>query len=380
MLQSSIRCLSIGTRGLSTHTKMARHLLEHQKLDPGVLVTLPEKFSLGPKEWRLMAVNQDLPTQFIMDHHRILPMKHVSRNQQLDMDWIIPLLMKLDPVDISKNKTMTWEVLQQLPSIENLDWQEISQTMRDWSMDHKIEAAMLCDDLISWDVFIHNKMTVTEIAQLVNFAPPDQKQKWSDTISMYTRFEELPKYFDILNWDIVTERLLVAMANPSTERHIFSYQNFINWDIFLQSPYFEYLLPKCPQDKLKDVDWSKIIKSGWPRELLLKVPETTLSVWAKHLRMHDQHYLMKNRKLSIDFLLNHRNSLSASIMSTCQDLTESEMDKLGHWLIWKAITRSQKMSNQFVWNHRDHLDWEWLSENNNFSKKFRKTLRKHKYL
>jgi len=70
---------------------------------------------------------------------------------------------------------------------------------------------------------------------------------------------------------------------------------------------------------------------------------------------------IKNKKLSEDFIREYRDCVDWQEISTKQTLSEAFMKEHRDYIHWSSISTRQKLSEDFIREHRDYIHWQSIS-------------------
>ena len=96
----------------------------------------------------------------------------------------------------------------------------------------------------------------------------------------------------------------------------------------------------------------------------------SIKKFKKNMKMHD---ILKNYKVSEDFIkefMGHIAAYSWGTVSGCQKLSESFIREFQDKLDWMWISIYQKLSESFIIEFKEKIRWSYISENQILSEEF----------
>ena len=203
-----------------------------------------------------------------------------------------------------------------------------------------------------------------KIANMIKTMTPEYIIDNKDTLD----FHELCKIYPFSEGLAFTLRYKIDwntlyIYNQTIDK-MFFYNNegFLNWErISAHKNLPSIALKRCP-DRL---DWSQVCRNSQMSEDLMEILYEYL----------DYEAICEYQNLSVRFIEDHLNDLKLYMTTICdnQVLSQDFMREYKDIVDWSAISRSQRLSESFMEEMKDYIDWTWASYKQKMSAHFIET-------
>ncbi|MEM9981002.1 MAG: hypothetical protein AAF734_00810 [Bacteroidota bacterium] len=348
------------------------YLFRAQQFSETFLQKLAKKVGKYTLFWKYLSAHQPLSDDFILQNQASIDWTHLSQNKQLTLSNDTLLQLKAQPWHwyyLSSRHRFSSEAIEQLK--DKINWDELLRNQTGCITEEIIERYK---DYFKWDVaYAWQPMSEALIRRLIKancvdwyklsvyqnpvlsmaffeefedniywdkIQPTNSKNRLYGEYA-YERFSEdfIKKFSHKLDWYLISgfspisEALIEKMASlPALERKI-------HWPILFMRQ-AKRLSPAFLEKYAHKVDWKD-------PELYAGISESAITALEAQVDWHQVLQAIKSR-----------------FTSSFVQYSEAFLEKYRHLFKkkhWKQISKTQKLSEDFIREHQDKLDWKFIS-------------------
>ncbi len=205
-----------------------------------------------------------------------------------------------------------------------------------------------------------------------------EKAKWKAISSDKLDIEFIAKNKEYLDFKLVCKNSLITVYDINK----YKLKDYIDWTNFVL---YQTVEPEFIWNNCRKVDWTKVSAAPELNAFMMDNYGGYLNwsiVTGKHKFSEEILLQFKDKidwkqacisqKLSMEFIDNNFNMLKPYLYEVCkyQKLTEKFIRNHKNELDWNTISEYQKLSERFILEMSDYVNWVWISEKQKLSKEF----------